>query len=320
MIEVCNLSKNYGNKLAVDNISFTANDGEILGFLGPNGAGKSTTMNMLTGYLSSSGGCARINGIDVLEDPIGAKKNIGYLPEQPPLYLDMTVNEYLNFVYGIKRCKMPKKSHLGEIKSLTKIDDVQNRVIRNLSKGYRQRVGLAQALVGNPATLILDEPTVGLDPKQIIEIRSLIKKLGKNHTVILSSHILPEVQAVCDRIVVIDKGKLVANDTAENLSRTLSADHKLTVQIEGGEKDVKAILEQIPNMDEAHVGREVESNVFEYELNAREGADIRREVFKRMAARNYPILMMRNSELTLEEIFLKLTTGDFYGNEGSEDE
>ena len=320
MIEVCNLSKNYGNKLAVDNISFTANDGEILGFLGPNGAGKSTTMNMLTGYLSSSGGCAKINGIDVLEDPIGAKKNIGYLPEQPPLYLDMTVNEYLNFVYGIKRCKIPKKSHLGEIKSLTKIDDVQNRVIRNLSKGYRQRVGLAQALVGNPATLILDEPTVGLDPKQIIEIRSLIKKLGKNHTVILSSHILPEVQAVCDRIVVIDKGKIVANDTAENLSRTLSADHKLTVQIEGGEKDVKAILEQIPNMDEVHVGREVESNVFEYELNAREGADIRREVFKRMAARNYPILMMRNSELTLEEIFLKLTTGDFYGNEGSEDE
>lgn len=320
MIEVCNLSKNYGNKLAVDNISFTANDGEILGFLGPNGAGKSTTMNMLTGYLSSSGGCAKINGIDVLEDPIGAKKNIGYLPEQPPLYLDMTVNEYLNFVYGIKRCKMPKKSHLGEIKSLTKIDDVQNRVIRNLSKGYRQRVGLAQALVGNPATLILDEPTVGLDPKQIIEIRSLIKKLGKNHTVILSSHILPEVQAVCDRIVVIDKGKLVANDTAENLSRTLSADHKLTVQIEGGEKDVKSILEQIPDMDEVHVGREVESNVFEYELNAREGADIRREVFKRMAARNYPILMMRNSELTLEEIFLKLTTGDFYGNEGSEDE
>ena len=320
MIEVCNLSKNYGNKLAVDNISFTANDGEILGFLGPNGAGKSTTMNMLTGYLSSSGGCARINGIDVLEDPIGAKKNIGYLPEQPPLYLDMTVNEYLNFVYGIKRCKMPKKSHLGEIKSLTKIDDVQNRVIRNLSKGYRQRVGLAQALVGNPTTLILDEPTVGLDPKQIIEIRSLIKKLGKNHTVILSSHILPEVQAVCDRIVVINRGKLVANDTAENLSHNLSADHKVTVRIEGAEKDVKAILEQIPDMEEVHVGREVESNVFEYELNAREGADIRREVFKRMAARNYPILMMRNSELTLEEIFLKLTTGDFYGNEGSEDE
>ena len=320
MIEVKDLSKSYGSKLAVDKITFTANEGEILGFLGPNGAGKSTTMNMLTGYLSSSGGCAKINGIDVLDDPVEAKKSIGYLPEQPPLYLDMTVNEYLNFVYDLKRCKMPKRSHLGEIKELSKIEDVQDRVIRNLSKGYRQRVGLAQALVGNPNTLILDEPTVGLDPKQIIEIRSLIKKLGRNHTVILSSHILPEVQAVCDRIVVIDKGKLVANDTAENLSRNLSADHKLTVQIEGSDKDVKPLLEQIPDMVEVHVNREVEKRVFEYELNAKEGADIRREVFKRMAARNMPILLMRSSELTLEEIFLKLTTGDFYGNEGSEDE
>lgn len=323
MIEVTGLSKFYGKKLAVDDISFKANDGEILGFLGPNGAGKSTTMNILTGYLSSSGGCVKINGIDILEDPIGAKMGIGYLPEQPPLYLDMTVNEYLSFVYGLKRCKMPKRSHLGEIKSLTGIEDVQNRVIRNLSKGYRQRVGLAQALVGNPKTLILDEPTVGLDPKQIIEIRSLIKRLGENHTVVLSSHILPEVRAVCDRIVVINKGKLVADDTAENLSRNLSADHKLTVRIEGREKDVKPLLEQIPDMKTVRVLREAEKNVFEYELNAREGKDIRREVFKRMAARNMPILLMRSSELTLEEIFLKLTTGDFYGkfeNEGSEDE
>lgn len=323
MIEVRNLSKSYGGKLAVDHISFTANDGEILGFLGPNGAGKSTTMNIITGYLSCSGGAALINGVDVLEDPIGAKMNIGYLPEQPPLYQDMTVNEYLNFVYELKRCKMPKKSHLGEIKALTQIEDVQNRVIRNLSKGYKQRVGLAQALVGNPNTLILDEPTVGLDPKQIIEIRSLIKKLGRNHTVILSSHILPEVQAVCDRIVVIDKGKLIANDTAENLSKNLSADHKLTVRIEGAEKDVKPILRQIPDMVEVRVLRETEKGVFEYELNAKEGADIRREVFKRMAARNMPILYMKGSELTLEEIFLKLTTGDFYGNiedRGGEDE
>lgn len=314
MIEVRNLSKSYGNKLAVDNISFTANESEILGFLGPNGAGKSTTMNILTGYLSSSGGEALINGIDVLEDPVGAKKNIGYLPEQPPLYLDMTVNEYLNFVYDLKKCRLPKRSHLNEICSLVKISDVRKRVIRNLSKGYRQRVGVAQALVGNPSTLILDEPTVGLDPKQIIEIRTLIRKLGKNHTVILSSHILSEVQAVCDRIVVIDNGKLVANDTTENLSRSLSADHKLTVQIEGANKEVQALLKQIPDMVEVHMNREVEKGVFEYELNAREGADVRREVFKRMAARNYPILLMRSSELTLEEIFLKLTTGDFYGN------
>ena len=314
MIEVKNLCKNYGNKQAVNNISFSAAESEILGFLGPNGAGKSTTMNILTGYLSSSGGEALINGVDILEDPVAAKKDIGYLPEQPPLYLDMTVDEYLGFVYSLKKCRLPKKSHLDEICGLVKITDVRGRVIRNLSKGYRQRVGLAQALVGNPKVLILDEPTVGLDPKQIIEIRTLITRLGKNHTVILSSHILSEVQAVCDRIVVIDKGKLVANDTAEHLSHNLSADHKLTVQIEGPAKEVQSLLSGIPDMVEVHLNRTVEKNVTEYELNAKEGADIRREVFKRMASRNYPILLMRSSELTLEEIFLKLTTGDFYGN------
>ena len=314
MIEVKNLSKSYGSKLAVNDISFTAAESEILGFLGPNGAGKSTTMNILTGYLSSSGGQALINGVDILEDPIAAKKDIGYLPEQPPLYLDMTVTEYLNFVYDLKKCRLPRKSHLEEICRLVRITEVSKRVIRNLSKGYKQRVGLAQALVGNPKVLILDEPTVGLDPKQIIEIRTLIKKLGKNHTVILSSHILSEVQAVCDRIVVIDKGRLVANDTTENLSHSLSADHKLTVQIEGPQKEVKSLLEGIPQMVEVHVNRAVDKTVTEYSLDAREGADVRREVFKRMAERSYPILLMRSSELTLEEIFLKLTTGDFYGN------
>ena len=315
MIEVKNLSKSYGNKLAVDNISFTANDSEILGFLGPNGAGKSTTMNILTGYLSSSGGQALIDGIDILEDPYTAKKSLGYLPEQPPLYMDMTVSEYLSFVYGLKRCKYPKRSHLGEICELVKITDVRDRVIRNLSKGYRQRVGLAQALVGNPRTLILDEPTVGLDPKQIIEIRTLIKKLGKKHSVILSSHILPEVQAVCDKIIVIDKGKIVANDTAENLSRELSAEHKLIVHIEGPTEEISGVLRKIPGMAEVHIGREIEKGVSEYELNPESGADVRREVFKRMAARNWAILLMRSSELSLEEIFLKLTTGGFYGAE-----
>ena len=314
MIEVKNLSKSYGSKLAVDGISFSAGESEILGFLGPNGAGKSTTMNMLTGYLSSSGGQALINGVDILEDPVRAKKDIGYLPEMPPLYLDMTVMEYLSFVYSLKKCRLPKRSHLAEICSLVKINEVSGRVIRNLSKGYKQRVGLAQALVGNPKVLILDEPTVGLDPKQIIEIRTLIKKLGKNHTVILSSHILSEVQAVCDRIVVIDRGKLVANDTTEHLSHSLSADHKLTIQVEGPTKEVKSLLEQIPEMVEVHLNRTIDKTIGEYELNAEEGCDIRREVFKRMAARNYPILLMRSSELTLEEIFLKLTTGDFYGN------
>ena len=313
MIEVKNLSKSYGNKLAVNDISFSVSEGEILGFLGPNGAGKSTTMNILTGYLSSSGGEAVINGADILEDPAAAKRSIGYLPELPPLYLDMTVTEYLNFVYDLKKCKLPRRSHLAEICSLVKITDVSRRVIRNLSKGYRQRVGLAQALVGNPKVLILDEPTVGLDPKQIIEIRTLIKRLGKNHTVILSSHILSEVQAVCDRIVVIDKGRLVANDTTENLSRSLSADHKLLVQIEGPVKEVQQQLKAIPDMVEVHLNRTFDG-VSEFELNAKDGADVRREVFKRMAARSYPILLMRSSELTLEEIFLKLTTGDFYGN------
>lgn len=313
MIEVKNLSKSYGNKLAVNDISFSVGEGEILGFLGPNGAGKSTTMNILTGYLSSSGGEAVINGADILEDPAAAKRSIGYLPELPPLYLDMTVTEYLNFVYDLKKCKLPRRSHLAEICSLVKITDVSKRVIRNLSKGYRQRVGLAQALVGNPKVLILDEPTVGLDPKQIIEIRTLIKRLGKNHTVILSSHILSEVQAVCDRIVVIDKGKLVANDTTENLSHSLSADHKLLVQIEGPVKEVQQLLKAVPDMVEVHLNRTFDG-VSEFELNAKDGADVRREVFKRMAARSYPILLMRSSELTLEEIFLKLTTGDFYGN------
>lgn len=316
MIEVKNLSKSYGDKLAVDNISFTSGDSEILGFLGPNGAGKSTTMNILTGYLSSSGGQALIDGVDILEDPYTAKKSLGYLPEQPPLYLDMTVSEYLNFVYSLKRCKFPKRSHLDEICELVKIRDVRGRVIRNLSKGYRQRVGLAQALVGNPRTLILDEPTVGLDPKQIIEIRTLIKRLGKHHSVILSSHILPEVQAVCDRVVVINKGKIVADDTAENLSHSLSADHRIIAQVEGPVTEVKSLLEKTPGIAEIRVGREVEKGVFEYELDPKAGADIRRGVFKQMAVRNYPILLMRSSELSLEEIFLKLTAGDFYTDGG----
>ena len=315
MIEVINLTKRYGDKKAVDNISFKAEDGEVLGFLGPNGAGKSTTMNILTGYISCTDGKALIDGVDILEDPIKAKKQIGYLPELPPLYMDMTVKEYLYFVYDLKKCKLPKVSHLKDICGLVKIDHVYNRIIKNLSKGYRQRVGLAQALIGNPKVLILDEPTVGLDPKQIIEIRALIKKLGKNHTVILSSHILPEIQAVCDKIVIINRGKVVANDSADNLARNMSADHKLVIRCEGAPADVKKLLSSIPGMDEVFVNREnVEEGVSEYFLNAKPGTDIRREVSKRLASRNYALLMMKSSELTLEEVFLKITTGDIYGN------
>ena len=314
MIEVKNLTKQYGSKTAVKNVSFSVGEGEILGFLGPNGAGKSTTMNILTGYISSTSGTASINGIDVLEDPIAAKKCIGYLPEKPPVYGDMTVKEYLNFVYSLKKSKIPRESHLAEICELVKITDVKNRLIRNLSKGYQQRVGFAQALVGNPGVLILDEPTVGLDPKQIIEIRTLIKKLGKHHTVILSSHILPEVQAVCDRIVVISNGSVVANDTTDALARNLSADHKLVVRAEGNGEDIKKLLSTIPGMERVHINREAEPGVWEFFLEAEQGKDIRREVSKKLSSRNYPILLMKSNELTLEEIFLKLTTGDTYGD------
>ncbi len=319
MIEVRNLSKSYGAKKALDNISFTAADGEILGFLGPNGAGKSTTMNIITGYLSATEGNALIDGVDVLADPVSAKTDLGYLPEQPPLYLDMTVDEYLGFVYSLKKCRFPKRSHLEEICGLTGIEEVRRRVIRNLSKGYRQRVGLAQALVGNPKALILDEPTVGLDPKQIIEIRTLIKRLGENHTMILSSHILPEVQAVCDKIVVINNGKIVADDTADNLSKSLSGDNRLIMRIEGAQGEVKALLEQIPDIEEVRVLKEAEKSVYEYEITPKTGKDVRREVFKRLAARKFPILLMRERDLSLEEIFLKLTTGEYYGEDFGEE-
>lgn len=314
LIEVKNLTKHYGDKKAVNNISFKAEDGEILGFLGPNGAGKSTTMNILTGYLSSTAGEALINGIDILEDPIAAKKQIGYLPELPPLYLDMTVREYLYFIYDLKGCTLPRNTHLKEICELVKIDNVIDRMIKNLSKGYRQRVGLAQALVGNPNVLVLDEPTVGLDPQQIIEIRTLIKKLGKNHTVILSSHILSEVQAVCDRIVIINQGKIVADDTADNLSNMLSADHKLIARIDGPKDEVIKIIQTIPGVETVVADMQREKGVWEYNIEATEGTDIRRDLFKRLASRNWYLLGLRTNELSLEDIFLKLTIGESVGD------
>ena len=310
MIEVKNLVKQYGNNFAVDDISFKVNQGDILGFLGPNGAGKSTTMNIVTGYLSATSGTVTIDGVDIMEDPIAAKSKIGYLPEHPPLYLDMTVKEYLGFVYELKKADQPRNAHIDEICELVKISDVYKRPIKNLSKGYRQRVGIAQAMIGNPQVLILDEPTVGLDPKQIIEIRTLIKKLGERHTVILSSHILPEVQAVCDRIIVINKGKLVADDTPDNLSRNLSSDHKLRMRIEGPDKEVKRLLKNIPGMLSVEVLGERENGVFEYDIEGEPNSDLRREIFKRLAAREWAILGMRSSEMTLEDIFLQLTSDE----------
>ncbi|MGN0633125.1 MAG: ABC transporter ATP-binding protein [Oscillospiraceae bacterium] len=319
MIEVKNLSKHYGDKKAVDDISFVANDGEILGFLGPNGAGKSTTMNMLTGYISSTSGKALIDGVDILEDPIKAKKNIGYLPELPPLYMDMTVKEYLNFIYDLKKCKLPRISHLKDICGLVKIDHVYNRIIRNLSKGYRQRVGLAQALVGNPPVLILDEPTVGLDPKQIIEIRTLIKKLGKNHTVILSSHILSEVQAVCDKIIVINEGKIVADDTETNLSDRLIGAHILTAKIEG---DYDKVAKKVLSIEGVEVCKQTNERdgVIEYRIESEEGVDVRRELFAAMAEIGCPILELKSAEMSLEDIFLKLTIGEDLAAAQKEDE
>ncbi|MCR5165851.1 MAG: ABC transporter ATP-binding protein [Oscillospiraceae bacterium] len=309
MIEVRNLTKQYGQKRAVDNISFTVNDGEILGFLGPNGAGKSTTMNMLTGYISATDGQAVINGIDILEDPTNAKKNIGYLPEIPPLYLDMTVKEYLNFIYDLKKCKLPRAAHIEDVCKLVMITDVYNRLIKHLSKGYKQRVGLAQALIGNPAILILDEPTVGLDPKQIHEIRTLIKKLGKRHTVILSSHILSEIQAVCDRIVIINNGKIAADDTPENLSRKLSEDHRLVARIDGTKDENIKLIKGIKGVVSVCADMERENGTFDYEIETEENTDIRRELFKRVAEKGRSILMLKTNELTLEDVFLKITMG-----------
>ncbi len=307
MIEVKNLTKRYGSHLAVNNISFEVKEGEILGFLGPNGAGKSTTMNILTGYLSSTEGTVKINGFDVLEDPQNAKASIGYLPEHPPLYLDMTVREYLNFMYDLKKCTLPREPHIAEICRLMKITDVYGRLIKNLSKGYRQRVGFAQALIGNPPVLILDEPTVGLDPNQIIEIRTLIKKLGKKHTVILSSHILPEIQAVCDRIVIISKGEIVANDTAAALSDRYSDDHSLQVRVAGPETEVKTLLEKVSGVERVAVLGEKERGTVDFAIYPKEGVDVRRDMFDRLAARSWPIFSLQSMQMTLEDIFITLT-------------
>ena len=308
MIEVNSLSKKYGNKLAVDNISFKINPGEVVGFLGPNGAGKSTTMNILTGYISATSGTVAINEYDILNQPQKAKSHIGFLPENPPLYLDMTVKEYLSFIYDLKKIKEKNKfSHISELCHIVKIENEYGRLIKNLSKGYRQRVGLAGALLGNPDVIILDEPTVGLDPKQMIEIRNLIKNLGKNHTVILSSHILPEVQAVCDRVLVINNGKIVADDTPSNLSHTLDSGNKLTVRIKGNLPKIESTLKYIKNIKNIeHLGQ-FETDCHDFSVSSSDNKDIRSDLFFTMASAHLPILKLTSYEFSLEEIFLDLT-------------
>ena len=307
MIEVKHLVKQYGVHKAVDDISFTANEGEILGFLGPNGAGKSTTMNIITGYLSATDGQVTVGGYDVLEDPDNAKRCIGYLPELPPLYMDMTVKEYLSFMYDLKKCKLPKVKHLTEICKLVKIDHVYGRLIKNLSKGYRQRVGFAQALIGDPKVLILDEPTVGLDPTQIMEMRALIKRLGKHHTVILSSHILSEIESVCDRIVIIANGRIVADDTAAALAEQYSADHRLFVTVDGPYREVTALLEAIPGVELVETVADRGEHVREYALSVTRGEDVRYALFERLADRQWPLLGCQTKAMSLEEIFMMLT-------------
>ena len=311
MIEVNNLVKRYGDHTAVDHLSFKIEKGKIYGFLGPNGAGKSTTMNMITGYIASTEGTVTIDGHDILDEPEQAKKCIGYLPEMPPLYFDMTVLEYMNFVADLKKIpKDKKKSMVAEVMEMVKITDMKNRLIKNLSKGYRQRVGLAQAILGYPEVIILDEPTVGLDPKQIIEIRDLIKSLKEKHTVILSSHILSEVSAVCDYVLIISHGKLVASDTPENLGKLAEGSNTLNLIVKGEKDKICTALGQIEGVKNVTAADAKEEHAWNVNVSTNEDRDVREEVFFKMADAKCPILEMQSRKVSLEEIFLELTEDD----------
>ena len=308
MIEVENLTKKYGDHIAVDHLSFRIDRGMIYGFLGPNGAGKSTTMNIMTGYIAATEGTVKINGYDILKEPEMAKKSIGYLPEIPPVYLDMTVWEYLKFVAELKKVpKAERNAQIEEIMRQTRVDDVKDRLIKNLSKGYKQRVGLAQAMIGYPEVIILDEPTVGLDPKQIIEIRELIKELAKKHTVILSSHILSEVSAVCDHIMIISKGKLVASDTPEGLMTMMKGGKQLTLCVKGEESKLESILKEYSQIKEYHFQAAKNEGCVNVTLNTEGDDDIREELFYRLALEKLPIMELSLAEKTLEDVFLELT-------------
>ena len=306
MIKIEHLVKNFGSTCAVDDVNFEIQRGEIVGLLGPNGAGKSTTMNILTGYLSCTSGRVSIDNVDVLEDPLEVKKRVGYLPEQPPLYLDMTVEEYLNFTYELKGCTLNRVKHLAEICEVVKITDVYKRVIRNLSKGYRQRVGIAQALIGNPEVIIFDEPTVGLDPKQIIEIRNLIRTLGNNHTIILSTHILQEVQAVCDRIIIINKGKIVSDERTENITRAVQNNRRFNAKICGPAREVLAALKAHSGIVYAEQLAERDGEAYTYMIESTPGLDIRKSLFYTLAEKNWPLIGLESLGMSLEDIFITI--------------
>ena len=311
MIEVRDLVKRYGRHTAVDHLSFTVEGGQAYGFLGPNGAGKSTTMNIMTGYLGPTEGEVLVDGHSMTEEPEAAKGRIGYLPEQPPLYPDMTVEEYLSFAAALKRVPArDREEDLERVAGLTMLTGVEGRLIRNLSKGYRQRVGIAQALLGDPEIVILDEPTVGLDPKQIIEIRALIRDLARAHTVILSSHILAEVQAVCDRILIIHRGRMVASGTPEELERSLAPTPALEVSAAAPQEQVRDLLAPLPGLTGLTPLAAKEAGVCSFRLEAEEGADLREAVFRAFARSDLPLLELRRDAMTLEDIFLKLTSDD----------
>ena len=309
MIEVKNLTKKYGNFEAVKNADFTINDGEVVGFLGPNGAGKSTTMNIITGYLSATSGSVSVNGYDIFEQPEEAKRHIGYLPELPPLYGEMTPEEYLRFVARAKGLRREESARQIEtVMEKTRIADVRKRLIRNLSKGYRQRLGIAQALLGNPEVIILDEPTVGLDPAQIIEIRELIRELGKEHTLVLSSHILSEVQAVCDSILILSKGRLVACDTAENLTKLMRGRENLRLLTRAEEETIRPIVEKVDGVESLAFAEE--DGLTAVDVTPVEGRDIREALFNAFAEAKVPLLELRTEKASLEDVFLELTGGE----------
>ena len=310
MIEVKNLVKKYGNHTAVDHLNFTIEEGHVYGFLGPNGAGKSTTMNIMTGYLGATEGEVLINGHDILKEPEEAKKQIGYLPELPPLYMEMTVREYLEFVAELKGiAKNKREDSINEVEKMVKIWEVENRLIRNLSKGYRQRVGLAQAVLGFPEIIILDEPSVGLDPKQIIEIRELIRQLAKKHTVILSSHILAEVREVCDYILIISKGKLVASDTPENLERNLGDSDLIEIETKASPDEVRRILETVDGIRSIST-KQLENGITWAQIQEKKNTDIREKVFQAFAQNHQPLLKLNPLQVSLEDVFMELTQSD----------
>ena len=309
MIEINHLVKKYGSHVAVDDLSLTVEPGKIYGFLGPNGAGKSTTMNIITGYLAATSGEVKINGFDVLKQPEEAKKCVGYLPELPPLYMDMTVKEYLDFVAELKKIeKSLRAGYVKEVMKITKTEEVSGRLIRNLSKGYRQRVGFAQAVLGYPEILILDEPTVGLDPKQIIEIRDLIKELRKKHTIILSSHILSEISAVCDHVFIISHGKLVASDSTENLLERMTGAQEIELLVKAEEDTAETAIREIAQVERCEKTESKEDGAVQLLVTAKKDADVREAIYHTCVEHHMPILEMKAASKSLEDVFLELTS------------